>query len=295
MNPTPPPPGAHGGRGHLHGVDLDLSASLNPVAPDPTPIIARHLHVVAEYPDDERATAALADTLEVDRDRLVLTNGGSEAIALVAAELRTGHVSGPEFSLYERHLEPDATAGRWCSDPNNPTGALAPDDDDALVRDEAFYPLATARWTRGDTGVWSLGSLTKVFACPGVRMGHVIAPDADAADRIRRRRPRWSVSGLACASIPDLLTTARLDEWMQAIAELRDALAAALDSRGWHPEPGAANYLWIPDAPGLRDQMFRDGILLRSGASFGHPEAVRIAVPRPEHLPAVIAAIPERT
>ncbi len=290
----PPPPGTHGGRGHLLNVDLDLSASLNPLAPDPTPIFARHLDTVGNYPDDTRATVALADALQVDPSRLVLTNGGSEAIALVAAELGRGSVSGPEFSLYERHLELDPSAGRWCSDPNNPTGALAPTDDGALVRDEAFYPLATGRWTRGDAGVWALGSLTKVFACPGVRMGHVIAPDADRAERIRARRPRWSVSGLACASVPDLLDTADLEAWSTGIAELRDQLAATLAELGWSPVPAAANYLWIPDAPGLRDAMFAEGILLRSGASFGHPDAVRIAVPRPERMSQVLAAIPPR-
>lgn len=290
----PPPPGAHGGRGHLLGVDLDLSASLNPLAPDPTRVFARHLDTIGDYPDDARATKAFAEVLDVDPSRLVLTNGGSEAIALVAAELGTGWVSGPEFSLYERHLELDPTAGRWRSDPNNPTGSLAPADDDAAVRDEAFYPLATGRWTRGDAGVWLLGSLTKVFACPGVRMGHVIAPDPEHGDRIRARRPRWSVSGLACASIPDLLDTADLEAWRLGIAALREQLAATLTSRGWEPLPAAANYLWLADAPGLRDAMFSSGILLRSGASFGLPDAVRIAVPRPECLQQVLDAVPER-
>lgn len=291
---TAPPPGTHGGRGHLHGVDLDLSASLNPVAPDPTPIFARHLDVVSDYPDDARATAALADVLDIEPERLVVTNGGAEAIALVANEVRSGWVAGPEFSLYERHLTIDPNAGRWCSDPNNPTGALADADDVALVRDEAFYPLATARWTRGDTDCWTLGSLTKVFACPGVRMGYVIAPDDAAAAAIRHRRPRWSVSGLGCAAIPDLLATAELPTWVEQIRELRSTLASALTENGWHAEPGAANYLWIPDAPGLRDAMFRNGILLRSGASFGHPDAVRIAVPTPDRLADVIGAIPSR-
>ena len=85
-----------------------------------------------------------------------------------------------EFSLYARHLaeavDPaeDPAAPRIRSNPNNPTGRLAGAGETAAVWDEAFYPLATGVWTRGDrrrTGGGGLGSLTKVFACPGLRVG----------------------------------------------------------------------------------------------------------------------------
>ena len=48
----------------------------------------------------------------------------------------------------------------------------------AAVWDEAFYPLATGTWTRADTGTVVVGSLTKVFACPGLRAGYVVAPES---------------------------------------------------------------------------------------------------------------------
>ncbi|MEO6627986.1 MAG: hypothetical protein ABIP03_05395, partial [Aquihabitans sp.] len=141
---------------------LDLSASLNPVAPDVRPIVARHLDTLLDYPDARRATDALAEAMAVDARRLVLTNGGAEAIALVAQLHPRGWADPCDFSLYRRHLtDLDPDGPRWMSDPNNPTGALAGPDDRALVRDEAFYPLATGRWTRGDEGTIVLGSLTK--------------------------------------------------------------------------------------------------------------------------------------
>jgi len=94
----PPPAGLHGGDGAAIaawlGVApeqvLDLSASVNPVAPDPVPVVGRHLGAIGRYPsgaDLARATRALADAMAVDPDRLQLTNGGAEAIALVAAEI----------------------------------------------------------------------------------------------------------------------------------------------------------------------------------------------------------------
>ncbi len=289
-----PPPGQHGGKAHLYGVDLELSASLNPVAPDPTPIFQSHLDSIGRYPDADGATRAMAEVLGVEPERVVLTNGGAEAIALVARQLRTGWVQDPEFSLYERHLDIDASSGRWMSDPNNPTGRLAGVDEPAAVRDEAFYPLATGQWTRGDADTIVVGSLTKVFACPGVRIGYAITPDDAMAEGLRSEQPRWSLSGLACDSVPDLLALADLPRWRDEIAALRNELASALEARGWVADPGAANFLWIPDAPGLRNALFARGILVRSAASFGMPDAVRIAVPKPSQLSQLISAIPER-
>lgn len=259
---------------------LDLSASLNPVAPDVRPLIARHLDALQDYPDDRQATAALAETMQVDADRLVLTNGGAEAIALVAQLHPRGWADPCDFSLYRRHLaEIDPGGPRWMSDPNNPTGVLARADDRAFVRDEAFYPLATGRWTRGDHGAIVLGSLTKAFACPGLRIGYILAPDAETAQQVAAIRPRWSVSGLACAALPDLLAAADLPAWRSGIAALRADLAELLAAHGISTVPGTANYLWVPDAGQLRERLFAHRILVRSGASFGHPGAVRIAVP----------------
>ena len=189
-----PPPGAHGGDaarlaaalGVAPGDVLDLSASLNPCAPDVAALVAAHASAVSRYPDADGATSALADAMHLDPKRVVLTNGGSEAIAMVAAEHPIGRVDEPDFSLYARHLTTiDADGPRWRSNPHNPTGRLAASDEHAAVWDEAFYPLATGTWTRGDPDALVVGSLTKLFACPGLRAGYVIAPDVPSADRLR--------------------------------------------------------------------------------------------------------------
>lgn len=293
-------PGPHGGDAariaDLLGIErsdlLDLSASLNPLAPDVRPILTRHVDAIADYPDDRTATAALAETMGVDPARLVLTNGGAEAIALVAQLFPRGWADPVDFSLYRRHLAVvDPTGPRWMSDPNNPVGRLAAPEERAFVRDEAFFPLATGRWTRGDADAIVLGSLTKAYACPGIRMGYVLAPDEEVAQRVAAIRPRWSVSGLVCAALPDLLAQADLPGWRDAIAELRAQLAAVLAEAGLATEPGTANYLWLPEAPGLRDHLIAHRILIRSGATFGHPEAARIAVPTPAGLERLARAL----
>jgi histidinol-phosphate/aromatic aminotransferase/cobyric acid decarboxylase-like protein len=287
-----PSPRAHGGDGPRlaaalgiePGAVLDLSMSMNPYAPDIETLAAEHLAELRRYPNPEPATDALARSLGVAPERLVLTNGGAEAIALVAAERPIGHVEGPEFSLYAQHLErDDPRAPRWRSNPNNPTGQLAPSDATAAVWDEAFYPLATGRWTRGDDAI-VVGSLTKVFACPGLRAGYIIAPDRDVAAALAARQPAWSLNGVACGVIPALLAVADLATWAAAIACARDELGRVLQTHDLAPDPSDANFLLVRDAPGLRTHLARSAVLVRDAANFGLRDCVRIAVPDADGL-----------
>jgi len=282
-----PPPGPHGGDaaavalalGLDPGGVLDLSQSLNPVAPDPAAVLERHLGAVRCYPDPRRATAALAEAMGVDGDRLLLTNGGAEAIALVA-EVVGGRVVEPEFSLHPRGSGP-----LWRSDPHNPSGRLAPPGARADVWDEAFYPLATGRWTAGRGGAVVVGSLTKLLACPGLRVGYVLGPPGDCTvvDRCRRLQPAWSVNGLAASALPELLGQVRLEEWCALTAALRQALVAVLVRHGLDPLPSDANWVLV-EAPGLRDRLAPEGVVVRDCSSFGMPGTVRIAVPPADGL-----------
>jgi histidinol-phosphate/aromatic aminotransferase/cobyric acid decarboxylase-like protein len=272
-----PAAGAHGGDGpeiaRSLGIEvLDLSQSLNPVAPDVAAVVARHLGALGRYPDAAGATCALAAAMGVDPARLVLTNGGAEAIALVGAEVG-GSVVEPDFSLYPRGDGP-----RWRSNPHSPTGRLAPAEAEAGVWDEAFYPLATGRWTRGDEQAWVVGSLTKLLACPGLRLGYVLAPDASAAEAVRGRQPAWSVNGLACEALPDLLDAVDLPRWREEVTDLRDRLVEVLRSAGLAPEPSDACWVLV-EAPGLRERLAPRGIAVRDCSSFALPRHVRIAVP----------------
>ena len=279
-----PGAGAHGGDGPAVaaalGLDpdgvLDLSLSLNPVAPDPVPVVARHLGAVRNYPDGTAATTALARAMGVDRGRLLLTNGGSEAIGLVAAVLG-GRVDEPEFALHPRGSGP-----YWRSNPHSPSGLLARPSDVAEVWDEAFYPLATGRWTRGDPGTVVVGSLTKLFACPGLRLGYVLG-DPGVVEECRGRQPAWSVSGPAVAALPELLESADLATWSRAVGTLRVQLVDELASHGLSTRPSDANWVLI-DRPGLREQLAPHGIVVRDCATFGMPEVTRMAVPSADGL-----------
>lgn len=273
-----PPPGQHGGDGpavaRALGVDpatvLDLSASLNPAAPDITALARRHLGALRHYPDHRDATRAAAEAIGTAPGRFLLTNGGSEAIAIVAAEIGGRVRSEPEFALHPRGDQ----GPLWRSDPHNPTGRLADPGEQAGVWDEAFYPLATGRWSAHRDGV-VVGSLTKIFACPGLRIGYVIADDID---RFTRRQPQWPLNSLAVALIPELLAAADLPAWTTEIATRRGELTDLLASHGLSAEPSDAPWV-LTRAPGLRDQLAPHGVIVRDCASFGLAGHVRIAVP----------------
>lgn len=295
-----PPPAEHGGDaarvaaalGLERAELIDLSASLNPFAPDVAALAVPHLRAaLGHYPDDGHATTILADALAVDPELVVLTNGGAEAIALVAGLVERGSVVDPEFSLYRRHLPVvDPVAGRWRSNPSNPLGVLAGPVERARVWDEAFYPLATGRWSAGATGAWRLGSLTKLWACPGLRLGYALAPDRASGEALRARRPRWSVNGLALALLPELLEATDLIGWQRLVDRLRSQLTAELRSLGFEVTPAAANWVLVHSVRPLRTSLAYHGIVVRDCAGFGLAGTYRVALPRPDQLDRVLTA-----
>lgn len=287
-----PAPGPHGGDGaavaRSLGFDpadvVDLSMSLNPFAPPVAAVAARHLESLTRYPDPSVATAAAADALGVERARLVLTNGGSEAIALVARAVGGTTLAEPEFSLHPRS---EGGGPRWRSNPHNPSGALASADDRADVWDEAFFPLATGSWTRGDRDAVVVGSFTKVFSCPGLRLGYVLA---DEADRIAGSQPAWSVNALALAVLPELLASTDLVGWQRSLGERREELVRVL--RHHDLEVQAADAPWVlVRSPGLRERLIPHGVVVRDCASFGWPDRYRLGLPDERGLERLVAAL----
>lgn len=305
-HPALPRPGPHGGDaravaralGVAPSEVLDLSATMNPLAPDAAGLVRRVADEVRRYPDDLEATRALAGAIGVDPERVLLTNGGAEAIALVAGHLARAVVVEPEFSLWRRHLAsvadpaPDG-AGRVRSNPNNPTGALAAAGDRAAAWDEAFYPLATGHWTRGDAGHGAIvvGSLTKLFACPGLRIGYVIAPDPELVSLLSARQPLWSVNSLALAVLPRLLELADLGRWSREIAALRAELTAGLEARGLEVAAADAPWVLVHKAAWLREPLAVQGVLVRDCTNFGLRDTIRVAVPGAADLGRLSAAL----
>ena len=151
--------------------------------------------------------------------------------------------------------------------------------------DEAFRPLATGAWTHPDRAPDAVvvGSLTKLLACPGLRLGYLLAPSTDLGERlvaaVRAAQPEWSVGGLACAALPDLLAPVDLPRWRAAVAALRDALVTDLSERGLAVEAHDAPWVLVTDPGDLRARLAGRGVIVRDCSSFGRPGTLRIAVP----------------
>lgn len=307
-----PPPGPHGGDGaaiaRALGLDpadvIDLSTTLNPLAPDPGPTLGRHLDAARRYPDPTAATEDLASRLGVPVERLLLTNGGAEAISLVGAILG-GRVEEPDFGLYPRGPAPRPVDGltpadppRWRSNPRSPTGELAPSrapGDPRTVWDEAFWPLATGTWSRGDDrqGDVVVGSLTKLLACPGLRAGYLIVPEGrfggSLLDAVTRIRGGWPVGGLVCEALPDLLDAVDLPAWTAELERRRHRVRDELQALG-HRVVGAGPTWLLVHGAALRDRLARRGVVVRDCASFGLADTIRLGLPRDADLGRVLDA-----
>ncbi len=283
-----PAAGEHGGDGPAIAAALgfsvrellDLSLTLNPFAPPLEEMLGRHLGSLRHYPDPAFSTAALAETLGCDPRQVLLTNGAAEAIALVAGQLKAAAVQEPEFSLWRRHLatvDPDAPRVR--SNPHSPSGHLAKSGEEAICWDEAFYQMATGTWSaRGwSAGSYVVGSFTKLFACPGLRLGYLVAPDLPSAEALRKAQPAWSVGSLALAVLPGLLHSADLASWSAAIAKARSDLVSLLEGFGMTVRAADAPWVLV-EYSGLRERLAPLGVLVRDCKSFGMPGVARIAV-----------------
>ena len=269
---------------------------------------------LGRYPDDDdRAVAkrAMAEALGVDAGRVLLTNGGSEAIALVAQVLGRGWVDEPDFALYGRHLPRlDVHGPRFRSDPHNPTGRLAAEDESAVVWDEAFYPLATGRWTgaRGDHGAAvtlrrscsgrspkccaarACGSAT--WWCPtttGLRSVTLISwPGLRPANPGGRWPPPRSAHYPISSRVPT--RPAGHGPWPR----LGPSCGSSSSASGCTLGPRTPTSCWSTGRRGCASAWLPSGWSCATAASFGLPDAVRIAVPDGSGLTRLVDAL-ERT
>jgi len=213
----------------------------------------------------------------------------------------------PRDALLERVRQVDLVV---LAHPSNPTGAPAPPElleelaaacaeaRVSLVVDEAFIDFVEGRSLKSTVPrrpwLGILRSLTKFFALPGLRVGYALLGER-LRERVEGWRQPWSVSALA--------DSAYRAQTLRVVPAWRAALRAGLEGLGGlRVYPSVTNYLLVSiERPGLTAAalaaaLLRDGVAVRSGASFPGLGAnhVRIAVPRPEDQQVLFAALARR-
>ena len=300
---------------------LDFSASLRPEGPPDWVLeaMARALEAARYYPQRsmDEARRGLCAYAGVEPARLLPTAGGVAAIDLICQVARRVFYLPPTFNEYARrarvhgrHALPyqgELGTGDvlFLCNPNNPTGeALSRQavlelgervarQGGILAVDEAFIdycPECSVRDRAGDS-LWVAGSLTKILAIPGARLGYLLSGQAPLAAMEALALP-WALNAFAGAvaqALPD-----HLDQLAQeaALNRLRrEQLAQALASRGALVFPSQANFLLADlgrTVPDLREQ----GILVRDCASFGlSPRHLRVGVRTPAENLRLIQAL----
>ena len=257
---------------------LDFSANLNPEGPPQwvREAMAKGLEDAPFYPDrrQEAPLAGACAFLGLPEKCLLLTGGGIEAAAITADLLNANHViAQPAFQEYG-HLcrdccdversrlsdyAPKPGECLWLCNPNNPTGDALPREavlallarmeaaGGRLVVDEAFIDYCPEHSVRDlvidHPALVVLGSLTKVLAIPGVRLGW-LAAHPSVIEKARERLLPWRLNCVAAAVAAALPGH---DEDFRRIRALNDRrradFAGALEGLGARVYPSDANFL----------------------------------------------------
>lgn len=290
--------------------------------------------------DARSARTAWAEKLGVSSDELMIGNGASELISLAVRALAPERVVvfDPTYSEYANAAEVNGVGVHrirtlhdegesWslpgdpaigpgdlvfvCT-PNNPTGMVVGLDvierlaatGARLVVDESFRALMVAPEPSAASlrhkGVITLTSLTKSYAVPGLRLGHLIA-DGETVGALERLRDPWSVNGIAAAAAVALVgCDDYLAEARDLIARERGRVTEALAARGF--TGGVADVPWVlvevpkdsgHDAPSFVASVRRHGVALRDASTFSGlgPGSIRIGIRTAQENDRILQAI----
>lgn len=287
--------------------------------------------LLEDYPDDESlALRSLLSKKEgVAKENILVTSGSNESIYLIASygSSRENRILQPVYGEYLRALNNfsvpainifDLNASDipkrgtvWICNPCNPTGNFMPDKelnefmvrfpDTLFIVDEAYRDFV---WTEEAQlpckilpNVIRLRSLTKTYNLCGARIGYVISGD-DAAERLRKRQPSWSVSSLAQeAALYFLADETLLNRTREYYSLEMPRLISAVKDTGFTVLPTCVNFFLMEtnDDERLMRFLLQHGIVVRHTRNFPGLDGkyVRIAARTRSENDLLIAALGE--
>jgi len=208
----------------------------------------------------------------------------------------------------------------FLGNPNNPTGNLFPRQQlmelvgmaqkigAMVVIDEAFIDFvgdATVSLRdipASNSNLIVVGSATKFFAMPGLRLGYAIASMQNAF-RMEQLLPPWRINTLASsAAIAAINDCEYIDQTLKVIKEEREYLEEGLKNiEGFKVFPSTVNFILVNSqakglsAAELQEKLGPKGILIRNCSNFANlsPYYFRVAVRKRSENQRLLAALRE--
>lgn len=305
----------------------DFSVTTNALGPPTSAIqaVKNNLYTISHYPpaDTLDALQALSKFVHFPQQQMLLGNGASEFIDLLMRAAPPGPVSlSPYIAAYMEYNRAAKAADRRIVDsaqhaaisvvihPNSPTGdcmsleelrAFVKEAAGVVVVDESFIAFHGSDWHAHSalqlikefpTKLVVLFSWTKLWACPGIRIGSVAA-SREWIVKLKRLQTPWSCNSLAQKFLIEVCddqsymqrTWDLIPKWRQ---EQEHAIAQLL---GWSVNKNSPQ--WVPwvfidcgstdVAKGAADVAYSAGCPVRWCKSFGIPQYIRVGVRHPTH------------
>ena len=180
----------------------------------------------------------------------------------------------------------------FIGNPNNPTGRMIEKDKliemieafekagSVTVIDECFLPLSdgddeslTDIINKSITDkLIIVRSFTKTFAIPGLRLGYMLCSSEDMNSRLRSNLPEWNISVPAQVAGLAVLDEEDCREWIyrskEYILKEREYLREGLKRLGFEVIKSKAPFLLFKGREGLKDELIKQGILIRDCSDF---------------------------
>ena len=191
----------------------------------------------------------------------------------------------------------------YLCNPNNPTGTIhSPDEIEAFLKkipdgvlvifDEAYVDFMgaeslppTTTWIKAGYPLISLRTFSKAYGLAGIRIGYAMATEDIIAYLFRTREP-FAVSSLALAAARGALEdTQHYHEVIETLTRERESLQREFSRRDLPFIPSQANFILVnfrTNAQTICNALARQGVLIRSSASWEMPTWARVSVGTPQ-------------
>ncbi|MDQ7001302.1 MAG: aminotransferase class I/II-fold pyridoxal phosphate-dependent enzyme [Ghiorsea sp.] len=241
---------------------LDLSTGLHPDGP-PTWLgewLQENSSLIGHYPDrwGEPARSALATYMRVSPENILMLAGAQAAIEILPQALKWQNmaIKQPCYSEPIRAAQragcqviavdmqatsyPDADCV-WITSPHNPFGhhETFPQHQHGVL-DESYMRFAERQTLGILPDVIRLGSLTKTFCIPGLRLVYIIA-EKEHIQTLQTWLPPWPTSTLATHLLPRLLPQAKQRD--ARIVTLKQHMLDMLVQHDWQVSDGHASFV----------------------------------------------------